>query len=76
MNLVKQMQMADSKTFNSYEYAIESISSSFLGETKKEEMLKVIQKYTNDGWRCNLSYREGAIGYELLRRLACKIWKG
>lgn len=29
MNLVKQMQMADSKTFNSYEYAIESISSSF-----------------------------------------------
>lgn len=56
MNLVKQMQMADSKTFNSYEYAIESISSSFLGETKKEEMLKVIQKYTNDGWRVHTIY--------------------
>lgn len=56
MNLVKQMQMADSKTFNSYEYAIESISSSFLGETKKEEMHKVIQKYTNDGWRVHTIY--------------------
>lgn len=51
MNLLNQMQMADSKTLNSYEYAIESVSSAISGETQKDEMLKTIQRYTKDGWR-------------------------
>ena len=56
MNFFEQTQIADSKTFNLYEYAIESVSNAFSGETQKEEILNVIKKYTQDGWRVHTIY--------------------
>ena len=56
MSVFEQIQMADSKTLNSYEYAIESISNTFSGKTQKEEMLDVIKKYAQDGWRVHTIY--------------------
>lgn len=56
MSLLSQIQMADSKTLNSYEYAIETITNSVSGKTQTEEIIKTIEKYTNEGWRVHTIY--------------------
>lgn len=54
--MFNQIEMADSKVFNQYEYAIESITNSLSGKSQTEQMLEVIKKYTEEGWKVHTIY--------------------